>query len=41
MYLQNIDSLQKKLEYAPYFRLFYNLVCKETLYIFKKNADFY
>ena len=28
MYLRNIDSLRKKSEYAPYFRLFYDLVCK-------------
>ena len=28
MYLRNIDSLQKKSEYTPYFRLFYDLVCK-------------
>lgn len=41
MYLQNIHSLQKKLEHAPYFKLFYILVYKETIYIFKKYYDFY
>ena len=41
MYLRNIDSLRKKSEYALYFRLFYDLVCKETIYIFKKNVNFY
>lgn len=30
MYLRNIDSLRKKSEYAPYFRLFYDLVCKNN-----------
>ncbi len=30
MYLWNIDSLRKKSEYAPYFRLFYNLVYKNS-----------
>ena len=30
MYLRNIDSLRKKSEYAPYFRLFYDLVCKNS-----------
>ena len=27
LYLRNIDNLRKKAEYAPYFRLFYDLVC--------------
>ena len=27
LYLRNIDNLRKKAEYAPYFRLFYELVC--------------
>ena len=27
LYLRNIDNLRKKAEYAPYFQLFYELVC--------------
>ena len=37
MYLRNIDSLRKKSEYAPYFRLFYELVCKRKMYIPEKK----
>ena len=41
MYLRNIDSLRKKSEYAPYFRLFYELVCKKKMYIPEKKANLY
>ncbi len=40
-YLRNIDSLRKKSEYAPYFRLFYKLVCKRKMYIPEKEANLY
>ena len=31
LYLRNIDNLRKKAEFAPYFQLFYKLVCIKTL----------
>lgn len=36
IYLQNIDSLQKKSKYALYLKLFYKLVFKKNEYVFKK-----
>ena len=40
LYLCNIDNLQKEAEYAPYFRLFYDLVCIQLSVISKIIANF-
>lgn len=41
MYLQNINSLQKKSKYILYFRLFYKLIYKKKTYISKKKTNLY
>ncbi len=39
LYLRNIDNLEKKAEYSPYFQLFYKLLCISLSDSFEMNIN--